>query len=330
MFFIITGSHAQIWISPSEKDDSKRAIDQKLLVEIFEINEKTLSKLSSDEQAGYKKLVEDWNELLKLSFKKYWRLHSSPEFLSYTEIQNKIKEQDSYTVFLARPFASSTMQNQSDAEAIPCAYSVYLTKKGKFKSMPETEFVVMNKAETEMEYKFILYNLSKYLNAEAEGKNYRDESLYNKDKNFQTLTEKTLFFDNDMIDPDYSQQEAEQAYPHKIKFCNGDEIYQVQEKQDEGSLFLTYLLNQSFDTWAYAIVDASTMDIIAMQTPARVHFAIGKQFTTDSHAKALAGKYGGTPFLYKEPVKIWQSRTKIQLSKKDFKYLGAKATVNMN
>jgi hypothetical protein len=267
-----------------------------------------------------------------VSFKKDWKLHADPVFLPYSEILATIKKAEGpHAVFLHEPFEASSMQNSSDATTTPYTYGIYLTKKGKLKPEPEISFTVMARAETEMEFNFILHNLSKYLQAEADGKTYKDIALYDKEKNFQTLTQKTLLFDREMLDTvKFSREEAQQSYPHKMKFCSVAEIYSAQEKQDPNALFLTYIINQSFNVWTYAIVDAATMDIMAMQTPARVHFGIGRQATTEFTAQQKAKKYGGIPYSYKQPFMIWQTRAKLQLNSKDFKYLGSKATVNSN
>ena len=312
------------------QEDCQKAIQRELLVKIYDPEAKNFKGWSEEEIADYKAYISDYNELVKLSFKKYWKAHSQPLFKTPQEINVLVKEGgDKYAVFTYVPFESSNVKCASDADNNPYKYSIYLTKKGKMLLYSAVSFSVA-KAETEMEFKFLLRNMNKYLLATAEGKEYRDTSLYDMDKNLQILKQKTLLFDEAMLNMEkVTKEQAAKTYRYKLEFSSPDEIYKAIEREDSTVLFLSYIFNNSHGLWVYAIIDPSTMNVICMQAPARAHFSVGSQYAsnTSMHQKAL--KYGGTPYSHKEPFTIWRAKVIIALNEKDLRVLGSEETIRM-
>ncbi len=239
-------------------------------------------------------------------------------------VKDKSKE---YAVFQHRLYSDS----KYDGRAVPYKYELSITAKGKIADAETMSLTVMSRADTEEEFRFILVNLNKYVKAQSEGIPYKDKSLYDKEENFRIVSEKTLLLTKSMLDTTkITEAEVKQLYQHKVKFVTPDDLYLAMQNRDQNSLFLTYLFNETFGIWMYAIVDPSTMKVIAMHSQGGAHFSIGRQFTTGSHAVQLSNKYGGSPYSYKEPFAIWRSRSNVQLTQKDFKIMGSQKAINVN
>ncbi|MFL5729001.1 MAG: hypothetical protein ACJ75J_05880 [Cytophagaceae bacterium] len=331
----ILGVHSlqgQIHFAPRlDSKDAASILNRTLLVKIYEVDEKAIAAWTNEEKQEYRKWVEDNNELVKTSFEKYWGLHKTPQFKSALAIDKAVEaEPDKYAVFTYLPFVEGSFTTDPGANVSPYAYKLMLPNKGKLVTST-ISLSTGNKAETEMEFKFILLNMGKYLNACAGGKSHRDTSLYNAKKNYQILTAKTLLFDEEMLNVQrLSKEDAKKMYPHKMSYSNAEDIYKAVEKADSSILYMTYVFNASYNVWMYAIVDPSTMNVIAMQAPNRVHFGLGKQYESNMSAQSKAAKFGGSPYSYKQPYIIWKSRPRIELDERDFQYLGSKITVDRN
>lgn len=329
-------SYSQILIEPKDEKDSKEALSRPLHISLFDAKENVLKDLNEEEKAEYRKIVAEANELRINAFRKYWTTGQELIFVEESKLAEIIASQP-ITLFRGSQYQASSAMSTSDAKTQPMRYGIYTAKLDKKKSVayfPEVRMVVQNELETEMDYKFVLHNLQKFIVAESAGKKFNDESLYDKPKNIATLSTKELWFDKDMLDTvGYSRTEAlaEYEHPGKLKFCTGEEIYLAQEQANPTAMFLTYLLSDLHDYWVYAIVDAATMDILAIQPPGRVHFVVGARTDYNDINNAEKFRKGMGP--YRRAVKpsvIWQARIKLQLGKRDFKYLASAATVKMN
>jgi hypothetical protein len=339
---IVQIGQSQFLINSKGAKGAQTALMQPMLVELHDVDEEVLKDLNEEEKLEYRKSVTSANEIRTAAFRKYWKIGQELIFIERSKAEALLKSKN-YTVFggyrfeptsakSINPQSNNTPQSTSDAPTTAKEYGIYLTTSdGGVRNIPEVRVVMSYEIETEMDYKFVLLNLQKYLIAESEGKKYGDASLYDKEKNIVTLQEKTLWFDKDMLDTvkySFAEALADYKHPGKLKFCTGAEIYKALEEENSSAMFINYLYNESKTLWMYAIIDAATMNVVALQPPNRVHLIFATRTGTDQERNMA--KFHGGRYYSSAPQTVWQFRVKLQLRRADFKYLALPATVKMN
>ena len=260
-FFISISTYSQ-FITLPKQEDAQNLIQRKLIVAYMPVSADSLKQLRKfpEEQEAYRGRVKDANKRLKASIERYWSLHSEITFMESAEIETFLESKDASEFAVLRAEFGTDMRPDPSVRNIIGGFQINLyfaeKKKASFRSMTMPFYI------NDFMYDFMLSNNQKYLKATAEGLDYKDESLWEYERNMEKLGKNTLLIPESAIDMD--QDEAKELYGLPLDFVSNEAFTNTTQERKSGVLVPVVIFHMKKNIWMYAITDPSNMEIVSL------------------------------------------------------------------
>ncbi|MTI20751.1 hypothetical protein E1176_06940 [Fulvivirga sp. RKSG066] len=302
---------------PKQKH-AQEFLNRELLVELREPREDILKefKKSPESRDLYLKNLEIANKSIKEFAAKYWQLHTDIKFMTTQEIDELLVTKENAEKYAILKADISYGGRRHTVNTI-----VYIEGYVFRALLPDQNkwlFKIMlpNDSMDEIDYRFVFHNMQKYISAAAEGKDKRDESLWNISENIAQLEETTLVVAEETLK--IEADEARSLYKFPIEILPVEKYFEKLRSEDGKLAYTTMIMHNTKNIWMYVTVDLSSMNILSLMTVngGLNSFSIG----TVIGDRSMGGRY----------VDLISFKKGIGLDKNYFKYTGSKMALKMN
>ncbi|PIQ30386.1 MAG: hypothetical protein COW63_09910 [Bacteroidetes bacterium CG18_big_fil_WC_8_21_14_2_50_41_14] len=297
--------------------------NKQLVVQLFETDDKVERKLKGepDKLKEYLKFIDLRNRVLRLSFESYWKLNKDIQFLTPAEIEANINNSENVVIYYEEwsynQVAELSTMGETDKTPTRRAEGYFLKMRNAEDKLDFFRVTLPNDMLNEGDYKFILHQFEKFIKSGMQGKNKRDRSLYDVQRNLSIIGSKTMVVSQTSLGK-ISNEKAIGYYSNKMQIATNDHIDSLIIQGDTQTLYVTEVWSNNKNQWMTAIVDVATQDIVAL-------YLLGEGIYSNYKTRIGLGKEG-----YISNNQLISFRSRLILSKTHFKNMTSKIQVKMN
>ena len=285
--------HAQEGLSKAE--DVKEIQKRTIIVVTEEVNEKLAAKLEGDQQAQYKKDIEDYNAAIKEAVPGFWTFNKEIEYKTRAEVDKLTKaknkkyayiEYNKFTVNTANAAAyKSTYQFKEGAKDITFVGGDYNCTNLNIRLCDENPLGppvygvrLPNPFPDKTDLANALKSMQLQFGYKLDGK--KDIPIFNMFKdNAKALTGLTLLVNE--TNTDLKIEDIKKAYPHPVELVSKAKIDEAILKSDDKTAFVHVIPNEG-SSYSFYILSAKDATVL------------GYTNDTQSTGVKVGGLVGGT------------------------------------